>query len=99
MAAFYQHEHVRIAAAFSDVSGQPADPTADVEYLIVEPDGTVVSLTYSGADIIKSGTGSYYYDLLADQYGQYLVWVKGEGALDTVERSEFTVLKSIDGLS
>ena len=56
---------LRLTATFTDGDDAAADPTT-ITLEILAPDGTKTTLTYAAADVTKSATGVYYYDLALD---------------------------------
>lgn len=70
---------IRLTATFTDANGDAVDPTT-VSFSIRDPSGNLATVTYAAADITKSGTGVYFYDLSIDEVG-YWVWrAVGTGA-------------------
>lgn len=78
----------RLQVTWSDIAGAAADPTA-VALHVLEPDGTVVSKTYAGGDVIRGATGVYYYDFSITQAGRHQVRWIATGALQAAEGMEF----------
>jgi len=75
----------RTTAEFTDESGQGADPTV-VALTVTAPAG-VTTYTYgSGADIVRSAQGRYYYEHVppAGDGGYRYEWA-GSGAVDSVD--------------
>lgn len=84
---------LRLQVAFTDANDAAVDPTT-VTLSVLEPDGTESSYTYGAAQVVKSATGTYYYDLSVDQAGRhYYRWSAG-GAYVAVDEGSFHISKS-----
>jgi hypothetical protein len=69
---------VRTTATFVNISGANTDPTT-ITLKIKQDAGSVTTLTYAGAQVSKSSTGVYYYDI--DTTG----WTGSNNSLYTLE--------------
>ena len=72
---------VRVEAEFRNaLTGAALDPTA-VFLSVREPDGTVTTYTYGGAEITQDSTGIYHALIDVDQAGvwRYRWWSTGSG--------------------
>lgn len=79
-----------IAATFTDLDGTATDPT-EVTLEIQEPDGTNTSKTWGAGQVIRAGTGDFYFDFTVTQSGQHLYRWSASGALVGVDPGAFLV--------
>lgn len=79
---------------FTDEAGALTDPTT-VTLRIREPDGTLTSVTYAGAQVVKDSTGRYHYNFRPDQAGvHHYRWI-GTGAVTAAFEGAFHVRKQV----
>ncbi len=88
-------ETVTINNSYTDSDDAAYDPST-VELKIYDPAGTLIdTLTYAAAEIIKSGTGIYYYnyDIPADAtVGWWMSkWTGVSGSFSDISRDQFRV--------
>ena len=88
-------ETVTINNSYTDSDDAAYDPST-VELKIYDPAGTLIdTLTYADAEIIKSGTGIYYYnyDIPADATVGWWIskWTGVSGSFSDVSRDQFRV--------
>jgi hypothetical protein len=78
MARYDIGDTVRVTGTFTDATDSLRDPTA-INLTIRSPNGRVTNITYAAGQIIKSGTGVYYYDVDANEPGRwfYRFWSTG----------------------
>jgi hypothetical protein len=84
----------RLRASFKNVDGAQADPTS-VSLVVMAPDETIVTYT---TGIVRSGIGTYYFDLAVTQSGgdnEYKYRWVATGAVEAVEESFITVAPTI----
>jgi hypothetical protein len=89
-------QEVRITATFTNSAGTLTDPTTiTIEYK--KPDGTVVTGTYAGGQVIKSSTGIYYRDVTPaiGEEGEWLTYYAGTGTIDAAENGRFHVTAKV----
>lgn len=80
----------RLAAAFTDLAGDAADPST-VRFTIEEPDGTVTEYVYgTDAELVKASTGNYYVDWPIAQAGYHSWRMAGTGTAAAAEEASFT---------
>ncbi len=78
--ADYNVGDMRRLTATCTVSGTNTDPTT-LTLVVKTPSGTATSYTYSGAQLTKSATGIYYYDLSFTEAGRWKYQWKATGAV------------------
>lgn len=78
---------VRMWAAFTDLSGVPADPTAVLIFLR-HPDGT-----QSSPPITRAGVGSYYADMETSAPGTWIYKWQGTGTIEVMSPDTKIVVK------
>ena len=88
-------ESVQIDNSYVDVDGAAYDPDT-VELKIYDPSGTLIdTLTYAGAEIVKSDTGVYYYyyDVPADATAGWWIskWTGTGASFSDVSKNQFKV--------
>ena len=83
---------VRLKGAFTNDAGAATDPTA-ITLTVKDPTGAVTTYTYALAQVVKSATGIYYYDLLISKAGDWYYRFEGTGAVATAGEEYFTVKK------
>lgn len=84
----------RIPVAFTDVDGNPADPSA-VTFRMTEPDGTLTSYVYlTDAELVKVSLGNYRVDWPVAQEGRHFGDFAGTGVLEAAAPFEFYALRS-----
>jgi len=88
MAIYDVGDEVRLTCTFS-VSGVNTDPSA-VTLLVSDPSANVTTYTYA-ADITKSATGIYYYDVGVDEAGGWEYRWAGTGTATGAEEARFNV--------
>jgi len=84
---------VRLTANFTDISNNPADPTA-VVLRVKQPDTTVTVFNYPGGTIVRDGTGAYHYDLSITESGDHYYRFEASGAVQTAAENLFHVRRS-----
>jgi hypothetical protein len=89
------------AAAFTDVSGAAADPTAAL-LTVEKPDGTAVVYAWptpSGSQqaLVEEAaqTGRFYADVTLDQAGRWRYRLAGTGAVVAAVEGHLTVVRSL----
>lgn len=86
-------DQLRLQVAFTDASSVAVDPTT-ITLSVINPAGTSTDYTYGAAQVLKSSTGVYYYDLTVSSSGRWFFrWVAG-GAYIAADEGSFTVAKS-----
>ncbi len=81
MAAYEIDTLVRLASAFTTVSGGiPTDPT-DIKLYVKPPTGSVQTYTYLMSQVVKDTTGMYHYDLLVNAIGVWTYKWQGTGTV------------------
>jgi hypothetical protein len=79
MAVYEIDTLVRVAAAFTTVSGSiPTDPT-DIKLYVKPPTGGITSYTFLLSQVVKDSTGMYHYDLLISAIGVWTYKWQGTG--------------------
>lgn len=84
---------IRLSSYFVSISNVPVDPD-DITLEIKQPDGTVLTYTYAANEIIKVGTGSYYYDFTPTINGIHYYRFSGSGACFAAAEKVFDVQPS-----
>lgn len=80
---------LRIQAVFKNLNGVITDPTS-VSLKIVTPDGVTTTKVYgTDIEVVKSDTGTYYWDYTIAQKGFHRYWAVGTGLVQAVEESTF----------
>jgi hypothetical protein len=79
----------RLYGSFSDIAGVATDATI-ARLKVVNPAGTVTSVTYPGT-VTKAATGSYYYDQSFNAAGDWQHWWEFEVGGNVVAVSERTI--------
>lgn len=80
----------RLTFTFTDVNGDPADPSS-IALTIREPDGIEVAKT--DADMTNPATGTWIYDHEVTKEGRHFIHVDGDGAVDAADQPEFYALR------
>ena len=71
---------VRATGTWTDADGAAADPDA-LTFKVRPPSGTTVTKTYGvDAEVVKSSTGIYYYDIDITEAGTYWYQFQSTGA-------------------
>lgn len=84
----------RMPAAFTDIDGNPADPT-DVTFRMREPDGTVTSYVYGvDGELIRDSLGNFHVDWLYAQEGRHFCDFTGSGVVQAVAHAEIHIHRS-----
>jgi hypothetical protein len=83
---------VRLTAAFTDISNNPADPSS-ITLRVKQPDATVVVHNYPG-DIAKDSTGVYHFDLSISESGDWYYRFEGTGTVQAASETLFHVYRS-----
>lgn len=79
---------VRLAAAFTTVSGaMPTDPT-DVKLYVKPPTGGIQTYTYLLSQVVKDATGMYHYDLLVNAQGVWSYKWQGTGTVQVTSADQ-----------
>ena len=87
-------DQLRLSVSFTDANNAAVDPTT-IALAVLEPDATSTAYTYALDQVIKSTTGTYYYDLTVSQAGRhYYRWLAG-GAYIAADEGSFQVDKSV----
>lgn len=81
---------VRLKATFKDIGGTASDPTT-ITLRVKDPSGNIDSYTYADADLTKSATGVFYYDLALDESGTWVYEFTSTGTPALMEDDDFVV--------
>jgi hypothetical protein len=84
-------DEVRLAIAVADLAGDAADPT-EITLQVRDPSSTTTTYSYGAAEVTKSATGSYYYDLAVSSPGVYAFRWACTGAYVAAEAGSFSVV-------
>jgi len=91
MAEINTGDVVRIAATFTNAAGVATDPTTVTLFIRVN-NGESTSVTYAGAQIIRTSPGVFYYDYLiptTDSTAKVEYRWVGTGAVAAVQEGSF----------
>ena len=87
-------DKVRFSASFTDLIGNPADPTT-VTVKIKDPAGRSTTYVYLvDAEVVKDATGEYHIDIIITQTGIWYQRWEGTGAIMAAEEDSITVRTS-----
>ena len=87
---------VRSTATFTDINQVATDPTS-IFCRVILPDETQLDYEYGvDAEIVKSGTGIFYYDAPNDQSGEWQVRWEGSGNNADVTSEDVWIVLSTD---
>lgn len=91
---YHLGDRVRCTGTLETTAGVDTDPTVAKAWYR-NPAGTVTTLTYGDAVLLKSATGIYYFDLDVDTAGRWLYgfYSTGTGKAASAD-TEMTVLAS-----
>jgi len=92
VSVYQKGDLVRVSATFTDVDGNAIDPDT-VAINVTSPDGVTDAVDYasSPSELIRTATGSYYYQVDADQVGDWhYAWVS-TGIGQATQIGEFVV--------
>jgi hypothetical protein len=91
MPNYYQiGDQVRLSANFTDSNSVAADPSSlSIRVIVGSADNEFAYVT--DAEVIKSGVGSYYYDIDVASPGQHFVRWRGWGNVRAAEYTTFFV--------
>ena len=87
------NQTIRLSSVFT-VNEIPTDPT-QVTLFVQDPSGVESLYYYTSGSVLRLSTGSYYYDMLPDDTGNWYYRFEGDGVVAAdekqliVERSEF----------
>jgi hypothetical protein len=89
---------VTLSATFTKTStGAVTDPTT-ITLTVVDPQDSETEYTYAEAEVLRSGTGAYYYDLAVpfdeDSEGEWWFRWNATGAVAGVVEGKFIVRQS-----
>jgi hypothetical protein len=93
MSNYERGDLVRIYCTFTDLSTVNTDPTT-VTLSVLPPSGTVVTYTYAAAEIVKSATGIFYYDLSLTTVGTWRYRWVGTGTVVTATPDQTITVQS-----
>lgn len=82
----------RLLVTFTDINKAPADPST-VSVVVQSPDSTIQ--TYNTPQIVRTGVGTYYFDLPTVQPGIYSYRWIGTGAIVVAPEGAITVAQTI----
>lgn len=83
----------RLEAAFTNAAGTATDPDT-VTLRVAKPDGNTYVYTYnvgSPTEVVRTGTGAFYFDLLLDQVGDWYFQWEGSGPVIAIEPGQLHV--------
>lgn len=83
-------QKVRCTVTFT-VNDVATDPTT-VIFKVRDPGGDVTTYTYgTDAQVVRTGTGVFYCDVIANEIGEWNFRFEGSGACTAVEEQAFDV--------
>lgn len=75
MAVYQQGDTIRIEGSFADLAGVLTDPDT-ITLQVMPPSRVAVQYTYALAQVVKTATGRYAYDLALNASGDWVYrWV------------------------
>jgi hypothetical protein len=87
-------DEVRLSVTFTNVATSAAVDPGAVALSVRAPNGTLTTRTYAAAEVIKTATGAYYYDLPVTAAGSWAWRWVGSGANAAAAEGSVAVRRS-----